>query len=155
MAISVAVPKELSGIKTKIVFNLTKRQLVCFGSGGFLGGCLYMATNDVVGTELSTFVMMMVLFPFLFLAMYEKEGFPAEKWLYLMLRQKFFTKGIRPYQSETIYSLEEQEQEMKNFEQKIRGRTKRGQPEEQEQEVNHFEQKARGRTRRGQPKENR
>ena len=72
-----------------------------------------------------------------------------------MLRQKFFTQGIRPYQSETIYSLEEQEQEMKNFEQKIRGRTKRGQPEEQEQEVNHFEQKARGRTSRGQPKENR
>ena len=96
MAISVAVPKELSGIKNKIVFNLTKRQLVCFGSGGFLGGCLYMATNDVVGTELSTFAMMIVLFPFLFLAMYEKEGFPAEKWLYLMLRQKFFTQGIRP-----------------------------------------------------------
>ena len=149
MAISVAVPKELSGIKTKIVFNLTKRQLVCFGSGGFLGSCLYMATNEVLGTELSTFAMMIVLFPFLFLAMYEKEGFPAEKWLYLMLRQKFFTQGIRPYQSETIYSLEEQEQEMKNFEQKIRGRTKRGQPEEQEQEVNHFEQKARGRTSRG------
>ena len=110
MAISVAVPKELSGIKTKIVFNLTKRQLICFGSGGFLGSCFYIATNDVVGTELSTFAMMIVLFPFLFLAMYEKEGFPAEKWLYLMLRQKFFTQGIRPYQSETIYSLEEQEQ---------------------------------------------
>ena len=113
MAISVAVPKELSGIKTKIVFNLTKRQLVCFGSGGFLGGCLYMATNDVVGTELSTFAMMIVLFPFLFLAMYEKEGFPAEKWLYLMLRQKFFTQGIRPYQSETIYSLEKREESRK------------------------------------------
>ena len=146
MAISVAVPKELSGIKTKIVFNLTKRQLVCFGSGGFLGGCLYMATNEVVGTELSTFAMMIVLFPFLFLAMYEKEGFPAEKWLYLMLRQKFFTQGIRPYQSETIYLLEEQG--VKNFEQKIRG-TKKSQLEEQEQEVKNFEQEARGRTSRG------
>ena len=146
MTISVAVPKELSGIKTKIVFNLTKRQLVCFGSGGFLGSCLYMTTNDVLGTELSTFVMMIVLFPFLFLAMYEKEGFPAEKWLYLMLRQKFFTQGIRPYQSETIYLLEEQG--VKNFEQKIRG-TKKSQLEEQEQEVKNFEQEARGRTSRG------
>ena len=126
MAISVAVPKELRGIKNKIVFNLTKRQLVCFGSGGFLGGCLYMATNDVVGTELSTFAMMIVLFPFLFLAMYEKEGFPAEKWLYLMLRQKFFTQGIRPYQSETIYSLEKREEsrkEVRYIERKARGRT--------------------------------
>ena len=146
MAISVAVPKELSGIKTKIVFNLTKRQLICFGSGGFLGSCFYIATNDVVGTELSTFAMMIVLFPFLFLAMYEKEGFPAEKWLYLMLRQKFFTQGIRPYQSETIYLLEEQG--VKNFEQKIRG-TKKSQLEEQDQEVKNFEQEARGRTSRG------
>ena len=126
MAISVAVPKELRGIKNKIVFNLTKRQLVCFGSGGFLGGCLYMATNEVLGTELSTFAMMIVLFPFLFLAMYEKEGFPAEKWLYLMLRQKFFTQGIRPYQSETIYSLEKREEsrkEVRYIERKARGRT--------------------------------
>ena len=28
MAISVAVPKNLSGIKTKVAFNLTKRQLM-------------------------------------------------------------------------------------------------------------------------------
>ena len=36
MAISVAVPKNLSGIKTKVAMNLTKRQLICFGgrSGG-------------------------------------------------------------------------------------------------------------------------
>ena len=151
MAISVAVPKELSGIKTKLVFNLTKRQLVCFGSGGFLGGCLYMATNEVVGTELSTFAMMVVLFPFLFFAMYEKEGFPAEKWLYLMLRQKFFTQSIRPYQSETIYFSEEQV--VKNFAQKARDRTSRGQSEQQEQEVKYFEQKIRGRTKRGQLEE--
>ena len=32
MAISVAVPKDLSGIKTKVAMNLTKRQLICFGA---------------------------------------------------------------------------------------------------------------------------
>ena len=37
MAISVAVPKNLSGIKTKVAMNLTKRQLVCFGSAGAVG----------------------------------------------------------------------------------------------------------------------
>ena len=30
MAISVAVPKDLSGIKTKVALNLTKRQIICF-----------------------------------------------------------------------------------------------------------------------------
>ena len=34
MAISVAVPKNLSGIKTKVAMNLTKRQLICFGAAG-------------------------------------------------------------------------------------------------------------------------
>ena len=29
----VPVPKDLTRVKTKIMFNLTKRQLVCFGSG--------------------------------------------------------------------------------------------------------------------------
>ena len=30
MAISVQVPKDLSGIKTKVALNLTKRQIICF-----------------------------------------------------------------------------------------------------------------------------
>ena len=30
MAIGVDVPKNLSGIKTKVALNLTKRQLICF-----------------------------------------------------------------------------------------------------------------------------
>ena len=29
----VPVPKDLTKVKTKVVFNLTKRQLVCFGGG--------------------------------------------------------------------------------------------------------------------------
>ena len=33
----VPVPKDLSRVKSKIAFNLTKRQLVCFGGGALLG----------------------------------------------------------------------------------------------------------------------
>ena len=29
----VPVPKDLNAVKTKVMFNLTKRQLICFGSG--------------------------------------------------------------------------------------------------------------------------
>ena len=32
----VPVPKDLNAVKTKVLLNLTKRQLVCFG-GGALG----------------------------------------------------------------------------------------------------------------------
>ena len=33
----VPVPKDLTKVKTKVAFNLTKRQLVCFGGGALLG----------------------------------------------------------------------------------------------------------------------
>ena len=46
MAISVAVPKDLSGIKTKVAMNLTKRQLICFGGAGAVGIPFYIFTND-------------------------------------------------------------------------------------------------------------
>ena len=113
MAIQVDVPKDLSGIKQKIVFNLTGRQLFSFGLAGIVGIPFYILTKDILGPDISALGMVAVMLPFFFLALYEKEGFPAEKWLYLMLRQKFFTQGIRPYQSETIYSLEKREESRK------------------------------------------
>ena len=33
----VPVPKDLTKVKTKVAFNLTKRQLVCFGGGALVG----------------------------------------------------------------------------------------------------------------------
>ena len=70
--------------------------------------------------------MVVVMLPFFFLAMYEKDGFPAEKILYFMLRQKVLTPGIRPYKSENIHKqLEEREKikkEVRYLEQKATGR---------------------------------
>ena len=37
----VNLPNDLSKIKTKMAFNLTKRQLVCFGSAGAVGTVSY------------------------------------------------------------------------------------------------------------------
>ena len=37
----VQVPKDLNAVKTKILFGLTKRQLICFGSGALIGVPLY------------------------------------------------------------------------------------------------------------------
>lgn len=126
MAISVAVPKNLSGIKTKVAMNLTKRQLVCFGSAGAVGIPFYIFTKGVIGTQASALIMVALMLPFFFLAMYEKDGFPAEKILYFMLRQKILTPGIRPYKSENLYrQLEEKERmkkEVRYLEEKAVGR---------------------------------
>ena len=96
MAISVTVPKDLSAIKTKVAFNLTKRQLVCFSAAALVGLPFYIFTKDLLGTEVSALFMVVLMLPFFFLAMYERDGFPAEKIVYFMVRQKFLVPGIRP-----------------------------------------------------------
>ena len=110
MAISVPVPKDLSGIKTKVALNLTKRQIICFSGAAITGVPLYFLTKGVLGTQAAALIMVGVMLPFFFLAMYERDGFPAEKLLYFMIRQKMLTPGIRPYKSENLYEqLEERE----------------------------------------------
>ena len=106
--------------------NLTKRQLVCFGSAGAVGIPFYIFTKGVIGTQASALIMVALMLPCFFLAMYEKDGFPAEKILYFMLRQKILTPGIRPYKSENLYrQLEEKERmkkEVRYLEEKAAGR---------------------------------
>lgn len=110
MAISVPVPKDLSGIKTKVALNLTKRQIICFSMAAVVGIPLYFLTRGAVGTQAAMLLMVGAMLPFFFLAMYTRDGFPAEKILYFMIRQKFLTPGIRPYRSENLYrKLEERE----------------------------------------------
>ena len=131
MAISVQVPKDLSGIKTKVALNLIKRQIICFSGAAVTGIPLYFLTKGWIGTSAASLLMMGAMLPFFFLAMYEKNGFPAEKILYFMLRQKIFTPGIRPYRSENLYKqLKEKEKlrrEVRYLEEKAKGRAEKPQ----------------------------
>ena len=45
----VPVPKDLSKIKTKLAFNLTKRQLVCFSGAAAVGLPAYLLSRDSIG----------------------------------------------------------------------------------------------------------
>ena len=40
----VNVPKDLTKVKSKVLFNLTKRQLICFGIGAAIGIPLFFLT---------------------------------------------------------------------------------------------------------------
>lgn len=131
MAISVPVPKDLSGIKTKVALNLTKRQIICFSGAAITGVPLYFLTKGVLGTQAAALIMVGVMLPSFFLAMYERDGFPAEKLLYFMIRQKMLTPGIRPYKSENLYEqLEEREKikkEVRYLEEKAKGASRKPQ----------------------------
>ena len=113
MAISVNVPKKLTGIKRKVALNLTKRQLICFGAAAIIGIPLYLVTKRTLGTDLSAILMIVVMVPLFLLAMYEKDGMPAEKVLKLIIRQKYLLPGIRRYKSENLYRRLEEKDRMR------------------------------------------
>ena len=67
----VPVPKDLNNVKTKVFLNLTKRQLICFGSGALLGVPLFFLLKENIATSAAAICMIVVMLPFFLLAMYE------------------------------------------------------------------------------------
>ena len=45
----VTVPKDLTKVKSKVMFNLTKRQLVCFGAAVAIGLPLFFLIKNAGG----------------------------------------------------------------------------------------------------------
>ncbi len=108
----VTVPKDLTAVKTKVMFNLTKRQLFCFSLGGLTGLGVYMAIKDYVESSEAVGLMIIVMFPFFLLAMYEKHGQPLEIILKQIYQVKFASAKVRPYKSQNFYSLLETQHNM-------------------------------------------
>lgn len=100
----VNVPNDLSKIKTKLAFNLTKRQLICFGGGAAIGIPAYLLTRGAMGNTGAMFLMIALMLPAFFMAMYERDGLPFEKVVGNILRVKFLRPGVRPYQTQNIYA---------------------------------------------------
>lgn len=99
----VNVPNDLSRIKTKLAFNLTKRQLVCFGTAAVIGIPAYLLARSSVGGTGAMLLMIALMLPFFFLAMYERDGLPAEKVLKNILRATILTPRVRPYGTDNFY----------------------------------------------------
>lgn len=100
----VNVPNDLSKIKTKLAFNLTKRQLICFGAAAAAGVPLYLLTRGALGNSAALLLMLAVMLPAFLLAMYERDGLPLEKVLYHIIRAKYLRPGVRLYRTENIYA---------------------------------------------------
>lgn len=105
----VPVPKDLSKVKTKIALGLTKRQLICFSVAAAVGLPTYLFTKDVIGNSTAVLLMIGLMLPFFFLAMFEKDDQPAEKILRNIIRARWFFPAKRPYKTENFYSVIEKE----------------------------------------------
>ena len=108
----VNVPKDLTKVKTKVLFNLTKRQLICFGSGVLIGVPLFFLLKGSIGTSPAAMVMMVVMIPAMLFAMYEKHGQPLEVVVKNIIRTKFIAPKERPYRTDNFYSVLERQRKL-------------------------------------------
>lgn len=101
----VNVPNDLSKIKNKVAFNLTKRQLVCFGAAAAIGIPAYIfLRKSVVGSTGAMLIMIALMLPCFFFAMYERDGLPFEKVLRNIVRSTVLYPRTRPYRIENFYA---------------------------------------------------
>ena len=121
----VPVPKDLNKVKSKVAFNLTKRQLICFAIAGGVGIPFYLLTKSHIGTSLAAFIMIVIMVPFFFLAMYEKDGQPLERILKNYIGSHFIRKRKRPYQTRNFYAELQNEIDKRKEKQSIVKRTEK------------------------------
>ena len=101
----VNVPNDLTKIKTKLVLNLTKRQLICFGSAAVIGVPTYLFTRGIIGNSAAMILMIVLMLPFFFFALYERDGLPAEKVARNIITSRFIRPRIRLYKTENFYNI--------------------------------------------------
>ena len=103
MAAYVPVPRDLTRVKSKIIFNLTKRQLICFGTAILIGVPSFFFIKRLGSTSLAAMSMILIMIPLFLLAMYERDGQPLEVIAKHLIETKFIRPKIRPYQTDNYY----------------------------------------------------
>lgn len=107
----VTIPKDLTKVQSKVLFNLTKRQLIYFTPVVLIGVPLFFLTRSSIGDSAATLLMIMVMLPFFLFAMYEHNGQHLEEYLKNMYNTKIKRPKERPYQTNNLYvALNEQRQ---------------------------------------------
>ena len=112
IAAYISIPRDLTRVKSKVFFNLTKRQLICFGIAVLFGVPLFFVLREYAGNTTATLGMMAVMLPMFFLAMYEKNGQPMEKLVQHYVESRFIRPKVRPYRTANYYSLLSQQADL-------------------------------------------
>ena len=105
----VTIPKDLTKVKSKVLFGLTRRQLICFGAAVLVGVPLFFLLKDAVDSSMATLCMILVMLPFFLFAMYERHGQPLEVIIGQMIQTMFVRPKERPYQTHNFYTAVQQQ----------------------------------------------
>lgn len=105
----VPVPKDLNLVKTKVMFNLTRRQLICFALAAAVGMPVFFLAKSKLELSAAAMVMVVIMLPFIFFALYEKDGQPAEKILGHVVKTMFLRDRVRPYRTDNLHAVIQRE----------------------------------------------
>ena len=100
----VRIHKDLSQVKTKVFFNLTGRQLICFGSGILVGLPLFFILNKLLPSSAAAVIMICVMMPFFLFGLYERNGQPLEMVLRYYIHSRFLRPKKRPYCTDNVHA---------------------------------------------------
>jgi hypothetical protein len=101
----VPVPKDLTKIKTKVMFNLTKRQLICFSLAAIAGIPLFFLLKAHTSVSAAALMMVLSMLPFFMFALYEKNGQPLEVLLRHIIQARFMRPKQRLYRTDNFYAV--------------------------------------------------
>ena len=101
----VTIPKDLSRVQSKVLFGLTKRQVICFGAAAVIGVPLFFLSRGALGTTTAALCMILVMLPFFLFAMYEKNGQPLEVFLGHLIQNKFIRPKVRIYLEQEVRKI--------------------------------------------------
>ena len=105
MAAYIPVPRDLTRVKTKVFLNLTKRQLICFGTAILIGVPSFFFIKKLGSTSLAAMCMILIMIPLFLLAMYERDGQPLEVIAKQLIETKFIRPKVRPYRTDNYYEV--------------------------------------------------
>lgn len=86
----VPIPKDLNRVKTKVAFNLTKRQLIGFTLAGLIGIPVYLFMKKVVPNDIAVIFLIVSTLPIFFITLFEKDGLSFEKYFKYIYLHKFY-----------------------------------------------------------------
>ena len=108
----VPVPKDMNAVKTKVMLNLTKRQLICFSAGMAVGVPLFFLLKTQISNSGAAICMVIAMLPFFLLAMYEKNGQPLEIIICHIVQVCVLRPKQRPYTTNNFYAVLERQDKL-------------------------------------------
>ena len=91
----VPIPKDLKKVKTKVAFNLTKRQLIGFTIAGLVGIPVYLFMRKIVPNDIAVIFLIVSTLPIFFITLFEKDGLTFEKYFKHIYLHKFYQPAKR------------------------------------------------------------